>query len=301
MNIILLGILFTILWASGAVSVKFGLLSSPPLTMGTIRFLLAGCLLLLYIYLFRKGKYPMPQKREWKPLILLGLFNTSLYLGCGFWALQTVSSGFFNLAVVVNPFLVALFSSIFAKRLIQQKEWIGMIVSTIGLVIATYPLLQNSHSTLSGIFLLMIGMVSMAIGSVYFQKEKLQLPSLVINAWQVLFGGIILIVPSMMLETGKPFVFDMNLVIYLVWSVLGVSIFAMILWFYLLKQDAVKANIWLFLTPIAGYVLSSILLGEEITNYDVVASLFVFTGLYLSGNFRPNNLTKPPLEKKLEA
>lgn len=295
------GMLFTILWASGAVSVKFGLLSAPPLIMGTIRFLLAGSLLLVYIYLFRKGKYRMPQKHEWKPLILLGLFNTSLYLGCGFWALKTVSSGFFNLAVVVNPFLVAILSSIFMNRFIQKKEWMGMLVSAIGLVIATYPLLQDGHSTLSGILLLLIGMISMAIGSIYFQKQKLQLPSLVINAWQVLFGGIILIIPSMLLELDEPVLFDMNLVLYLVWSVLGVSIFAMILWFYLLKQDAVKANIWLFLTPIAGYLLASILLGEKITIYDAIASLFVFTGLYLSGNLRLNKLPKPPLEKKVEA
>ncbi|MFD6441389.1 DMT family transporter [Peribacillus sp. NPDC060186] len=293
------GLLFTILWASGAVSVKFGLLSSPPLTMGTIRFLLAGSLILLYVYLFRKGKYPIPQKQEWKPLFLLGFFNTSMYLGCGFWALQTVSSGFFNLVVVINPLLVALLSSIFTKRFIQKKEWLGMIVSAIGLIIATLPLLENSHSSLSGIFLLMIGMVSMAIGSVYFQKAKLQLPSLVINAWQVLFGGLILIVPSMVLEMGKPIEFDKNLIIYLLWSVLGVSIFAMVLWFYLLSQDAVKANIWLFLTPIAGYVLSFMLLGEEITKFDVIATLFVFTGLYLTGNLRLNNSPRHSLEKKL--
>ncbi|MED4241010.1 DMT family transporter [Priestia megaterium] len=296
-----LGILFTILWASGAVSVKFGLLSAPPLIMGTIRFLLAGGLLLLYIYFFKKGTYRMPHKKEWKTLILLGLFNTSLYLGCGFWALQTVSSGFFNLAVVINPFLVALLSSILMKRSIQKKEWIGMIFSTIGLIIATYPLLEHSHSTWSGLLLLIIGMVSMAIGSVYFQKQKLELPSLVINAWQVLFGGVILILPSIILEFNKPFILDLNLIMYLVWSVLGVSIFAMILWFYLLKQDAVKANIWLFLTPIAGYFLSSTLLGEEVTIYDILASLFVFTGLYLSGNFRLNKAPKSSLEKKLES
>ncbi|WP_047151780.1 DMT family transporter [Aneurinibacillus tyrosinisolvens] len=295
-----LGMLFTILWASGAVSVKFGLLSFPPLTMGTTRFLLAGCLLLSYIYIVRRGNYPLPKKREWKPLFLLGLFNTAIYLGCGFWALQSVSSGFFNLAVVINPFLVALFSSIFTERSLQRKEWMGMVVSAIGLLIATYPLFENSHATLSGIFLLFFAMISMAIGSVYFRKVDLQLPSLVINAWQVLFGGVILIVPSMYLESDKNMVFDMNFIVYLLWSVLGVSIFAMILWFYLLKQDTVKANNWLFLTPIAGYALSSILLGEELTKYDVIATLFVFTGLYLSGNFQLNQSPKHILKKKLE-
>jgi probable blue pigment (indigoidine) exporter len=149
--------------------------------------------------------------------------------------------------------------------------------------------------------ILMIGMVSMAIGSVYFQKAKLQLPSLVINAWQVLFGGIILILPSIFLESGKPLVFDKNLIMYLVWSVFGVSILAMVLWFYLLKQDAVKANIWLFLTPIVGYFQSSLLLGEETTKYDMIASLFVFTGLYVSGILQLTKLPKSLSEKELEA
>src|SRR5699024_5078999 len=103
----IIGILFTILWASGAVSVKFGLLSAPPLTMGIMRFFLAGGLILIYIYVFKKGKYPWPKKSEWKALVILGLLNTSLYLGLGFSALKSVSSGFFNLAVVINPLLVA--------------------------------------------------------------------------------------------------------------------------------------------------------------------------------------------------
>src|SRR5699024_2907448 len=105
---------------------------------------------------------------------------------------------------------------------------------------------QHSHATIGGITLLAIGIISMAIGSVYFQKVQLQLPSLVINTWQVLFGGILLIVPAFVLESGQPVAFDVNFIIYLVWSVLGVSILGMILWFYLLREDAVKANIWMF-------------------------------------------------------
>jgi hypothetical protein len=67
-----------------------------------------------------------------------------------------------------------------------------------------------------------------------------------------------------------------------------------ILWFYLLKQDAVKANIWLFLTPIAGYFLASTLLGEEITIYDAIAFLFVFKAreLFESVTLEPRKCTK---------
>lgn len=50
-----IGLLFTVLYASGAIIMKIGLLSASPLTLATLRFLIAGVLLLVFIYGFRKG------------------------------------------------------------------------------------------------------------------------------------------------------------------------------------------------------------------------------------------------------
>ncbi|MGG3510331.1 DMT family transporter [Paenibacillus lautus] len=281
-----IGLLFTVLYASGAIIMKIGLLSASPLTLATLRFLIAGVLLLVFIYGFRKGKYPLPNKREWGVLLLLGLLNTSLFVGLGNLALRTISAGIFNLFLPINPFVFALFSLIFMGKNIRAKEWMGMAVSAIGLFIATYPSLANSHASLSGILLLVLAMVSMAVGSLVFKKANLQLPNLVINAWQVFIGGMIIMIPALFLESGNPVNVDVHLVEYLIWSVFGLSIFSMGLWFYLLKQDAVKANNWLLLNPVAGYILAAIILGEPLTWYSVVATIIVLFGLYLSGNFR---------------
>ncbi|MBT2765380.1 DMT family transporter [Paenibacillus sp. ISL-20] len=281
-----IGLLFTVLYSSGAIIMKIGLLSASPLTLATLRFLIAGVLLLVFIYGFRKGKYPLPNKREWGVLLLLGLLNTSLFVGLGNLALRTISAGIFNLFLPINPFVFALFSLIFMGKNIRAKEWMGMGVSAIGLFIATYPSLANSHASLSGILLLVLAMVSMAVGSLVFKKANLQLPNLVINAWQVFIGGMIIMIPALFLESGNPVNVDAHLVEYLIWSVFGLSIFSMGLWFYLLKQDAVKANNWLLLNPVAGYILAAIILGEPLTWYSVVATIVVLFGLYLSGNFR---------------
>lgn len=291
-----IGLLFTVLYASGAIIMKIGLLSASPLTLATLRFLIAGVLLLVFIYGFRKGKYPLPNKREWGVLLLLGLLNTSLFVGLGNLALRTISAGIFNLFLPINPFVFALFSLIFMGKNIRAKEWMGMAVSAIGLFIATYPSLANSHASLSGILLLVLAMVSMAVGSLVFKKANLQLPNLVINAWQVFIGGMIIMIPALFLESGNPVNVDVHLIEYLIWSVFGLSIFSMGLWFYLLKQDAVKANNWLLLNPVAGYILATIILGEPLTWYSVVATIVVLFGLYLSGNFR----IKQTKEKMIE-
>ncbi|MGE7717742.1 DMT family transporter [Priestia megaterium] len=293
MNIkdLLVGILFTILYASGAVVMKFGIHSAPPLTLSTIRFIIAGLLLLLYLYGFQKGKYRMPNRKEFKVLFWLGLLNTSIYLGFGLVALRTVSSGIFNLFIPVNPFVFALLALVFIGQSIRLRQWGGMVVSFIGLFVATYPSLAGSHSSIGGILLIIFAMIAMAIGSIIYKKADLQLPTIVVNTWQVIIGGVILLIPTLILDSGKPITIDFHFIGYLLWSVFALSIFNINLWFYLLKKDALKANNWLLLNPIAGYILAAIFLGEPITVYSVIGTVVVLLGLYISGSFRAKPAT----------
>jgi len=279
-----LGLFFTLLWSSSAIATKFGLHSTTPLVLATTRFLIAGGLLFLYVYVIRK-KYPWPKSQEWRSLIILGLLNTTIYLGATFWALNYVSAGLFNLFVTTNPFIVAFLSYIWLGRRITLKEWIGMIIAAAGLLIASWPSLTNSDATVTGIIILGLGMVSMAIGSVYFTKCNLNLPSIVINTWQVTIGGLVLIPITYVLE--KEFYFlklDLYLFGSLTWLVFIISIGTMLLWFYLLKQDTVRANNWLFMTPIFGFVLAGMFLNEPITIFDIVATVLIIIGLLFSGN-----------------
>jgi drug/metabolite transporter (DMT)-like permease len=65
------------------------------------------------------------------------------------------------------------------------------------------------------------------------------------------------------------------------WLVIPVSIGAVQLWLYLLKEDAVHASLWLFLCPIFGLLFSVILLDEPFTRYTVIGTIIVLISLYL--------------------
>lgn len=162
------GLFFTFLWSSAAIATKFGLYSTTPMLLATSRFLIAGILLFLFVYLISKSI--LGQKKEWKTLFVLGLLNTTIYLGASFWALNYVSAGLFNLFVTTNPFIVAFLSYIWLKRKVALQEWIGMIVAAVGLLIAIWPSISHSEVKGIGLLILGVGMISMAIGSVYFKK-----------------------------------------------------------------------------------------------------------------------------------
>ncbi|MEH6892351.1 DMT family transporter [Bacillus sp. JJ864] len=288
---ILIGIFFSVLWASGAIATKIGLLSSSPLMFATTRLISAGLIMFVFTYFIKSNRWP--KGGEWRQLIVLGILNTTLYVGCCFLSLKLVSSSLFNLFITVNPFVVALLSSIFLSRKVTKQEWIGMLIAALGLLIAVYPYLKDTHATVSGVIILAVGMLSMGIGSVCFTKYDMKIDRLVINTWQIIFGSVFAVPLSFLLDSNPYINLDMNFAIGLFWQVVMTSIISMLLWFYLLKKDPIKANNYLFLTPIFGYLLAWLILKEDITWFHLIGAIFVISGLLFSGTINIKALLRP--------
>lgn len=275
------GILYAFIWATAAIATKIGLISSSPLLFASTRLFFAGIILFAIVYIAKK-KYPFPKGKEWGNLFILGLLNTTIYVGCCFLSLAYVDSVIFNLLLTFNPFIVAFLSSIFLNRTIKRNELVGMCLSALGLGIALFPYINDINGTLFGFITLGIGVFSMGIGSIYFSKIQLRLPGIVVNTWQIILGSAIAMPLSFVLEPDYYFHLDFYFGFGLFWKTIVVSIIAMLLWFSLLKEDPVKANNFLFLTPIFGYALSAIFLGETITNFHYFGALFVIVGTVYS-------------------
>ena len=188
---ILTGILFAMLWASASSATKIGIQSAQPLVIGNFRFFIAGFLMLGYSYLFQKNR--LPKGAEWKQLAIYGVLNVTIYLGFFVIAIKHVSAGIGSLATATNPLLISILSSFWLGRSVKKTEIIGLILGILGVGIATYPLFKNSFADVEGLIILSISMVSYSVGTVYYSAQKWDLPLLLINGWQVLLGGILLV------------------------------------------------------------------------------------------------------------
>jgi drug/metabolite transporter (DMT)-like permease len=103
---------------------------------------------------------------------------------------------------------------------------------------------------------------------------------MVINGWQVLIGGLILL-PFTLIFYKRENKLDLNFGLSLFWLIIPVSILSVQLWLRLLKTDAVKASLWLFLCPVFGISFSTWLLDEPFTWYTVVGALLVLGALWI--------------------
>jgi drug/metabolite transporter (DMT)-like permease len=279
---ILLGLIFVILWSSASIAAKVGIRDAAPLTMLDLRFFLAGAALLTYAYGFRRDT-PRPKTGDWKHIIVLGLTNSTGYLGLSWLAFTQVPAGLFGLFIAMNPLIVAVLSWLWLKRPITRNEVIGIALGAAGLVVAATPRVQGKEATPIGIAMVVAAMVIYSFGSVYFKWSKLQIGGLALNAWQVMIGAVTLLPIALYANHAQPINVTPSFVFALAWSVIAVSIVANLLWFWLLKKDALRASMWLFLNPVSGYVLAALILGEAIRVTDMIGLVLVMAGLMISG------------------
>jgi probable blue pigment (indigoidine) exporter len=279
MKKIILGLIFAALWGSGSVATKLGLQVAHPLLLINSRFLLAAFVMLTISLLSNKDR--LPKKSEWLPLILCGAMSMAIYPTTFVYAMKNVTAGIGTLGSAACPLIISVLNALWLRKKITWNIWLGLIIGILGITIAIYPLLLNAHATPVGVLLLTFSMLCYSVGTVYYQSISWTLPRLNINGWQVLIGGLILLPFTTYFFEPSANKFNATFWLSVFWLVIPVSILAVQIWLYLLKEEPTKASLWLFLCPIFGFFYSNILTGEPITVFTVIGTFLVIGGLYL--------------------
>lgn len=275
---VLLGVLFAIFWSSASSAAKFGLRSVEPLFLFQCRFFIAGILMLLYGLIVEKSR--LPTQKEFKQLAIFGFLNITLYLSLFVLGVSQVAAGIGSLAVSLNPLIMMVLSAVFLGKQVKLKNIIVLLIGITGCGIAVYPLFANAYATPLGVTYLGVSMLSYSFAAIYFSSVKWELSRTVINGWQVFLGGVFLLPLTYLLNNGKN-TLDLNFALSLIWLTVPVSIGAVSLWLWLLKQDTTKASYFLFLCPIFGFIYASIFLNEPFTVYTFCGLVLVLGALGL--------------------
>ncbi len=279
---VLLGLIFSFLWASASTAAKYSFQGQPPLTILSVRFAVAGALMMAWHYGLRRDG-ALPRGRQWGQLAIVGLTNSTLFLGAAWLGLREVPVGLYSLFLATMPFQVAILSRVWLGRRVTRREWLGIAVAAIGLAIVAAPSLARSTATLSGLLLVIIAMVSQAVGAVYLKRATLELPSGMINAWQLLIGLGFLLPFAAALDGGAGLRPTPQMISGLAWSIVMVSVVANALLFTMQKRDPLWASTWLLLAPVFSYLQAALVLGEPIGWTDLIGSALVVAGLVISG------------------
>lgn len=278
---VIAGLIFAVFWGSASTATKIGLNVAQPLVIAVVRFAVAAVLMLFFSHFIQKNR--LPKGKEWVQISIYGVLNISIYLGLYVVAMQEVTAGIGALAVAINPVLISFFSVVFLKRKLTSSLIFGLLIGVLGLVYAAWPLFNSAIVTIQGIVILFVSMLSYALAAVYFSAKKWKgLNLLTINGWQTCIGGLLLLPFLVFFYNERLNHFDLTFWSSVLWLAIPVSIGAVQLWLWLLKTDAIKAGMWLFLCPLFGLIIASFLTHEPISSYTFIGIVFVLLGLFIA-------------------
>ncbi|MBE6049298.1 MAG: DMT family transporter [Clostridium sp.] len=287
-NILLLAVLCTFLWGSAFPGVKIGYKlfdiestnTFSQLLFAGMRFTLAGILTIIVCCVMNK-KLTYPNKKNITGIGILGIIQTTIQYIFYYIGMANTTGVKGSIINSLAPFIVIIICHIITTddKLNSQKI-IGCILGFLGVVT-----INLGGSTLDGSFsffgegFIILSTSSFAIGSIYSKKICKNEDPIMITGYQLLIGGLVLILVSFL--NGIP-VIDVNVkaLILLLYLALLSSV-AFTIWTMLLKYNSAgKVSIYNFLIPIFGTFLSGIFLNESIFNLkNLIALCLVSSGI----------------------
>jgi drug/metabolite transporter (DMT)-like permease len=273
--------LFVFLWSTGFIGAKYALPFIEPFYLLFIRMLWTIAVFLLLCIVL---KVQWPTWQQAKQQMIAGLLIHGLYLGGVFAAIKWgMPAGITSIIVGIQPLLTALIGwRLFGENLLP-RQWLGLVLGLIGVtvVVASTRLHGNFDLTWPALSAAIIALFAISIGTVYQKRYGAGVNLVAGSLWQYISTAILMGVLAYSFET-RVVIWDRQLILALVWLVLGLSVSAILLLMYMIREgEAAKVASYFYLVPAATSIEAWILFGEALPAIAVAGIGVTVAGVYL--------------------
>jgi drug/metabolite transporter (DMT)-like permease len=277
------------IWGSTYLAIRVAVETLPPFLMAGTRFVVAGAV--LYAFAIRRGdrQGDAPTAAGWRAAAIVG---AGLLLGGNggvVWAEQHVSSGLAALLVSSLPIWMALLGRVFYGESIGPAVVAGLVLGLAGVVLLVGRVETGGADPVAALVLLGAS-CSWAAGSLYARTAPLPRRSLVATAMEMLTGGGLLLVLSVVVgEPARVRAVDFTLpavsaVLYL--TVFG-SLVAFTAYSWLLTNAPLSlVSTYAYVNPVVAVLLGWLILDEPLTSRVVVAGAAIVAAVALIASAR---------------
>lgn len=293
---ILLGLAFSILWASAFAAGKIALSDSPPLFLLGARFSIAGVILALIVGL--RGHWRVVSWSSLLRVAVLGILNHALYLGLSYSGMTHVSSGLTALLISCTPVLVSGLAVVMLNEPMTRRKRLGLALGLAGVALVVRSRLTGGADPI-GVVLILGALASLTLGTLFYKRWPVQIPLTQGIALQLLVAGVVSVAASASLEPWSQVHLSWGLVASTAYLIGPVSIGCYGLWFLLLERgSASAASVWHFLVPPLGLAIGWGVLGEPLQPMDLIGAVPVVVAIALvtlPGRQRSGHKRLPPV------
>ena len=278
-------VVLSVLWGSSFVAIKVGLDHIPPVLFASLRYDVAGVLLLAYAALATDRWLPRTRE-DWVEVLvgsvlLIAAYNAFLFVGE-----QGVTSGVAAILVATSPVLTTGFSRLLLPdNRLTPLGLVGLACGFVGVVLVAIP--DSGSVTVDDLVapgLVFLAAVSVALGSVLVERTDGDIGTEGAVAWSFVLGAVMMHAASGALPTES--LGDVSVttgaVVALAYLAVLASVVGYVIYFRLLDRlGAVDINLVSYAAPVVAAVAGWAVLGETLEPLTVFGFAVIAAGFVL--------------------
>lgn len=282
-------IAMVLVWGSFPVAVKIGVQHAPPFLLSATRFLLAF-LVMACVAFFQRKRVRISWKQHLQVLILSTLM-VGIPASIFFASAPYAPVGVLTVMWSTTPLFTALFT---AQEPGEVRGWrllVSLLMGLLGVLIVLLghiPFLPGTTLFASGGAALLGELAVLASTAVYglglraAKQSSPEMPVVVLTTWQLFYSGLFLLLLSLIFEPDQGIPLNPTTLGVLLYLVIFCSCITFLLTFWLIRRlGAIRTAYSDFLIPGVTLILSSLLLGEDLSLAKIVGLGLVILGVLL--------------------
>ena len=281
----LLGLLVAI-WAVSWPVIKIGVSVVPPIWYASLRYLIAtSC---LFALVAARGELAVPSSRDWRLVVVSGVFQMAAYSAFTGLALTILPPGRASVLAFSTPLWVVPLAAWWLREPVSRRSLCGVALGLLGVLIIASPALQrHGGGQFASYAMLMSAAAAWAISIVFVRAHRFDSSALALAPWQALVATALL-APLAALIEGPPPALEWRGVASLAY--VGPVATAFAYWAVVEVGRQLRAStisMALLATPSLGLLISALTLGERVSGSLATGVLLVGAGIRLATSSPP--------------
>lgn len=274
--------LFVLLWSTGFLGARYAMPWAEPFTFLGVRFALAFAILAAVMLAVSSKRLSL---RQTGIAMVAGTLIHGLYLGGVFWSVHNgLPAGISALIAGMQPLLTALLAMLLLGENVSQRQWIGLVIGLVGVLLVLWPKLGVSGTGINAANLSAsaVALVSICCGTVWQKRFGGNVDMIANTAWQYVGAALLMGLGSILFET-RTITLNGELVFALTWLTLVLSIGAIFLLMRMIRDgEMAKVSSLFYLVPAVTAVVAWFLFGETLTPLQLAGMAIATCGVALA-------------------
>ncbi|MDX9749414.1 MAG: DMT family transporter [Paludibacter sp.] len=276
-------VLAMVFWAFSFIWTRMAIESFPPVTLVTLRLILAT--LILYAYARATGKFQSLRKEDMRMFILLAFFEPFLYYMGETYALTMMSPTLVSVIVATIPLFAPVLAYFMLGERVTKSNVAGIIVSIVGVLLVIYVPGSGMYAEIWGVVLVFLAVFAAVFYSATLRRISAHYSIINIILYQS-FIGLAFFIPAFLLIDLSS-ISTMQVSTQALGALLMLAVFASVIAFVFFgsvvrKIGIAKTNVFVNLIPVFTAIFSWLLLDQYLTFTQWMGIVVVVMGLFVS-------------------